>query len=129
MTTLPNNNSVIIKNADGSINKGGWKESVKAIVETGVSKGEATLAVVETHDDNVLLGADWINKYKPVFNYSTGEVKTKYGKTYLLGTAHLRQKIKVLQVESNVKEDSTSVRRIKKKKKRKNTVQRHALHY
>ena len=58
LTTLPNNNSVIIRNTDSLINKGGWKESVKAIVETSVSKGEATLTVVETHNNNVLLGAD-----------------------------------------------------------------------
>ena len=46
-----NENGIKIRNADGTLMKGGWKENVRAWVDTGVTQGQMDLAVVETHND------------------------------------------------------------------------------
>lgn len=91
LTTQPSTQALTVRNADGSINKGGkWRTSVKAYVDTGVSKGVMELAVIETHDDKFLLGTDWISKYKPTINWATNTILTKWGSRKLKEDTVLR---------------------------------------
>ena len=65
--------------------KGGWKENVRAWIDTGVTKGRMDLAVVETHNDQFMLGNDWIARFKPRIDWDKGTVTTANGTTELLG--------------------------------------------
>ena len=65
LETTSNENGIKIRNADGTLMKGGWKENVRAWVNTGVTQGQMDLAVVETHNDQFMLGNDWIARFKP----------------------------------------------------------------
>lgn len=96
LTTRANTLPSTIRNADGSNTKGGWKENVSAWVDTGVSNGKMRIAVVATHDDRFLLGNDWIQRYKPTIDWATGRVSTKFGRTKLLGTSHLRKALEII---------------------------------
>ena len=96
LTTQANNLPSTIRNADGTNTKGGWTRNVVAWINTGVSEGKMRIAVVATHDDKFLLGNDWIQRYKPTINWSTGVVSTRFGKTRLLGTSHLRQALTII---------------------------------
>ena len=89
LETTAKRNDIQIRNADGSLMKEGWKESVRAYVNTGVSQGNMELAVLETTEDKFLLGNDWIARYKPKIDWETGTVTTKYGETKLLGTRNM----------------------------------------
>ena len=60
LETTAKRNDIQIRNAEGSLMKEGWKESVRAYVNTGVSQGNMELAVLETTEDKFLLGNDWI---------------------------------------------------------------------
>ena len=85
LSTIPNTNEVQIRNADGSLTKGGWTESVKAWIDTGITRGTMEIAVLETHDDKFMLGNDWISRFKPKIDWENGTVATRFGKIKLIG--------------------------------------------
>ena len=85
LSTIPNMNEVQIRNADGSLTKGGWTESVKAWIDTGITRGTMEIAVLETHDDKFMLGNDWISRFKPKIDWENGTVATRFGKIKLIG--------------------------------------------
>ena len=75
----------MIRNADGTLTEGGWQQSVRAWVDTGVTTGNMELAVIETHGDKFLLGNDWLTRYRPTINWEDGIISTKYGETSIIG--------------------------------------------
>ena len=111
LQTVEKRKDIQIRNADGTLTNGGWKESVRAWVDTGVTKGNMELAVLETTGDKFMLGNDWIARYKPVMNWETGKVITNYGETRLLGTRNM------LVVDRKARLQNRRNRRFKKYKK------------
>ena len=88
LTTVPHDGKLTIVNADGSATKGGWTESVRAWVDTGISQGNMEIAVLKTNNDQFILGHDWMTRYKPRIDFSTGVIQTNYGRRQLAGTEY-----------------------------------------
>lgn len=91
LCTKPNASMHIIRNADGTLNKDGWKEDMVVNMNTGISNGWVHLVVVMTAGDKLLLGADWLNQYGVNINCTTGAVTAKGRTTFMISTEHLCQ--------------------------------------
>ncbi|KAL5512844.1 hypothetical protein ACEPAH_3242 [Sanghuangporus vaninii] len=75
LRTVPAEGNYTIRNADGSINHGGWTRNVRAIVDTGITRGLMDIAVVDTHEDKFLIGNDWLEQYKPTIDWTRGTLR------------------------------------------------------
>ena len=59
LRTIREEHPISVRNADGSKNKSGdWIRSVRTHMNTDIWKGNITIAVIDTHEDNILLGSD-----------------------------------------------------------------------
>ena len=58
LRTTPTDGNIQIRNADGSLTKGGWTKNVTAWIDTGVTRGRMEIAVLDTHEDQFMLGND-----------------------------------------------------------------------
>ena len=90
LRTVPAEGNYTIRNADGTVNKGGWTKNVRAVVDTGVTRGLMDVAVVDTHDDKFLLGNDWLEKHQPTIDWNNGTIVKGEREVSFNGTAHLR---------------------------------------
>ncbi|KAL5529844.1 hypothetical protein ACEPAF_6101 [Sanghuangporus sanghuang] len=72
LRTVPAEGNYTIQNADGSINHGGWTWNVRAIVDTGITRGLMDITVVDTHKDKFLIGNDWLEQHKPTIDWTKG---------------------------------------------------------
>ncbi|KAL5499281.1 hypothetical protein ACEPAH_1799 [Sanghuangporus vaninii] len=90
LRTVPAEGNYTIRNADGSINHGGWTQNVRAIVDTGITRGLMDIAVVDTHEDKFLIGNDWLEQYKPTIDWTRGTLRKGGKEIAFKGTARLR---------------------------------------
>ena len=81
-----NKKRVIVINADGLRNKGGWKYNVEAIVNTAVSTRSMNIAVLQTNKDRFLLGNDWIKAHEVIINDENQTIHANDKKTDWLST-------------------------------------------
>ncbi|KAL5526401.1 hypothetical protein ACEPAF_8124 [Sanghuangporus sanghuang] len=90
LRTVPAEGNYTIRNADGSINRGGWTRNVRAIVDTGITRGLMDIAVVDTHEDKFLIGNDWLEQHKPTIDWTKGILRKGGKEIAFNGTARLR---------------------------------------
>ena len=63
-----------VKNADGTLNKGGRiTEAVKAYIEIGTHKHKQLLLVTDLGDEDMYIGYEFLYKHNPNINFATGE--------------------------------------------------------
>ena len=88
--TTKEQHPINVRNADGSKNSNGkWKESVQLYMITPVWRGNMTFAVVNTAEDKLLLGADWLRRANPIIDWKNHWISTQYGKARLFEGNHL----------------------------------------
>ena len=63
LRTIKRSNPIQVRNADGSLNRGGqWTESVKATMDTGIWKEPVMIAELNTDKDKIILDETGLKK-------------------------------------------------------------------